>query len=102
MARQVSDQVSNGLREEVQRFLKARPDVRFQDLVHHTSLTDSTGRNFLNGHCPGGREVVHEFQKALELARAGDILPPGGRPSLVVTAKTKGRTKLIASNQRNF
>ena len=54
------------------------------DLTHYTTLSDAAGRNFLNGHLPGGREVISEFRRVLEMARAGDIMPPGGRADAVV------------------
>ena len=67
-----TDAVTDQLREEMRQFLESRPDLGITDLVHMTTLSDSTGRNFMNGHCPGGREVVGEAA-----ARAGD--GAGGR-----------------------
>jgi DNA transposition AAA+ family ATPase len=95
MTRQLSEAITDGLRGEIKQFLRSRPDVAFIDLVHHTTLSESTGRNFLSGHCPGGREVVAELRKALDHARAGDILQPGERSAVVVTENQTARPKRV-------
>jgi DNA transposition AAA+ family ATPase len=83
----VSDQVRQALRDRIKRFLAARPDVGILDLVHCSTLCDAAGRNFLSGHLPGGTEVVSELTRVMDLAEAGDLLPPGGRDGGVVISE---------------
>ncbi len=102
MTRQVSDEVCDRLREEIRQFLAARPDVTMPDLVHYTKLSEHTGRAFMNGNCPGGREVVGELRRALAQARAGDILPPGGTKALVVAEQYQSRVERMPKRRQFY
>jgi len=98
MTRQVADEVCEALRDRIRRFLNTRPDVGILDLTHYTTLCDSAGRNFLSGHLPGGSEVVKEFTRVLNMAEAGDIMPPGGRDSgsVVICEEAPARARRVA------
>lgn len=102
MTRQMDDTVCDALRERIKRFLAARPDVSVVDLVHMTTLSDQAGRNFMNGHLPGGREVVSELTRVMELAEAGDLLPPGGRRGGVVISEEAPEQVKRVAKRRNF
>lgn len=95
MTRQLSDEVTGDVRGEIRQFLATRPDLAIGDLVHHTTLSETTGRSFMNGNCPGGREVVGEFKRVLAQARAGDILLPGGRQAVVMSEQPDERTRRV-------
>jgi DNA transposition AAA+ family ATPase len=102
MVRQVADAVADRLRFELSAFLASRPDLSLQDLVHHSTLSESTGRNFMSGHCPGGHQVVTELRKVLDQARAGDILPPGGRAAVVVVEHPNGRARRVVKRHQFY
>jgi DNA transposition AAA+ family ATPase len=91
------DEVCEHLRADLRQFLNIRPDVGMLDLTHHSTLSDAAGKNFLNGHLPGGREVVGELRRVLELAQAGEILPPGGarNGSLVIREEARERIRRV-------
>jgi DNA transposition AAA+ family ATPase len=101
MVRQLSDEVCDALRERIRRFLASRPDLGMLDLTHHTTLSDSAGKNFLNGFVPGGREIVAEFTRVIALAEAGDILAPGRGHGILLTEVHPERVRHVAK-QRNF
>lgn len=84
MVRQETPQVCDGLRADLKAFLATRPDLGNPDLAAHTTLADHTVRSFVNGNILGGREVVSELRRVLDLARAGDILQPGARNGATV------------------
>jgi len=72
------------LRGELREFMAGRPDLMPIDLVQYTTLGACAGRSFLSGSLPGGKQVVSELQRVLELAKAGDILQPGrGKPFVI-------------------
>jgi len=97
MTPQVSEDTRDALRERIKRFLAARPDVGILDLTHCTTLCDAAGRNFLSGHLPGGTEVVSEFTRVMNLAEAGDLLPPGGRDGgVVISEEAPARVRRVA------
>jgi len=86
MTRQVPAAEADQLRAELRAFLNSRPDLSPITITHCTTLSDAAGRNFLSGHLPGGRQVVTEFRRVLDLARAGEILAPGVHlDALVIT-----------------
>lgn len=89
MERQLSDSVTNGLREDIQRFLVSRPDLTAADLGRFTPLSEHTVRSFMNRNIAGGHEVVAELKKALDLVRSGDILPLGGQSAVTITEQEK-------------
>ena len=95
MTAELSAAVSDGLRAEVREYLRTRPDLGPADLAAHTALAESTVRNFLSGHCNGGREVVGEIRRVLMLARAGDILAPGGGRAVVVAGESVRRAARV-------
>lgn len=88
MTRQVSEEGCAEVQTELRQFLASRPDVSLVTLTHYTNLSDTAGRNFLNGHLPGGRQVIGEFRRVLDLARRGEILPPGGQNGKVILTET--------------
>lgn len=96
MTRQLPSEVSDDVREEVRAFLAARPDLTPLDLAHCSTLSDSTVRNFVSGHCPGGREVVGEMRRVLELARTGEILQPGGAKAVVLAEDPTVQVRRVA------
>lgn len=102
MTRQVSDEVCDELRARIQRFLAARPDIRMIDLTHYTILSDHTGKSFMNGAIPGGTEVVREFTRVMDLAEAGDILPPGGRNGAVMIMEKRADRVRRVPNRQEF
>ena len=102
MTRQVPPEVTERVREEARAFLRARPDLSITDLIHHTALSESTGRCFMNGHCAGGREVIGEITRALARARSGDILQPGGRQSIVITEQPEDRVRQVTKRHRFY
>jgi len=83
MVRELPDSVTEAVRGDLRGFLAMRPDLSMTDLTAYTTLADRTGRAFFSGEIPGGREVVSEYQRVLQLARAGEILQPGGRGATV-------------------
>lgn len=102
MTRQVADDEADALRAEVREFLARRPDLTPLDLVHYTTLSDCAGRNFVSGHLPGGRQVIGEFRRVLALAKAGDILTPGGGNGVVVRAETPERVRRVARRKTSY
>jgi DNA transposition AAA+ family ATPase len=95
MTRQVPDEQSGAVRAEAQRFLASRPDLSAADIAQHTPLAESTVRNFLKGSCPGGRVVTAEVRRAVDLARAGEILRPGDGRVMVVAAESPARVRRV-------
>jgi len=95
VVRQLSDDVCNEVRDGLKAFLASRPDLSMTDLTAHTSLADITGRQFFSGNIPGGFQVVSEFRRVLERARAGEILQPGGRAVAVITEDTAKRVRRV-------
>jgi len=93
--------VSDGLRAEVREFLRTRPDLTPADLAAQTVLAESTVRNFISGHCNGGREVVGEIRRVLALARVGEVLAPGGGRAVVVAGEAIRRAPRLR-RQGNF
>ena len=103
MVRQNSDAVCEGLRHALRQFLASRPDVGLVDLTMHSTLSESTARNFLSGHCPGGREVVGQLQRVLDLAKCGEILQPGAnRDAMVISEDHTSRVRRVAKVQSRF
>jgi len=103
MVRQMPEEVCEGLRGELRELLHSRPDITMLDLTHHTTLSDSAGKSFLNGHVPGGRQVIGEFRRVLELVKGGEILPPGGRNgAIVIHEEQPARVRRIAKRHNFF
>lgn len=90
------------LRAELRQFLTSRPDLSPISLQQHTTLSESSVRNFISGNLPGGREVITELRGVLTLARSGDILQPGGSAtSIVLTENPAARVRRVIK-RRNF
>jgi len=96
MVCQLPEAVTNQLREEVQEYLKTRPDLGPADLAQYTTLAESTVRTWLRGTIPGGFEVIEEMRRVLDQARAGDILAPGGGEALVLTEDATKRVRKVS------
>ncbi len=101
MVNQLTDAELEACRADVKAFLKTRPDLTMADFAQFTTLGESTGRAFLNGAIRGGREVVSEMKRVLDLARAGDILQPGGRAAMVISEEQTQRPRRV-KKQHNF
>jgi DNA transposition AAA+ family ATPase len=97
MVRQLPDSVCEAVRADLNVFLASRPDLSMTDLTAYTALSERTGRAFASGGIPGGRQVVSEYQRVLEQARAGEILQPGagGRGTSVLTEDTTKRVRKV-------
>jgi len=102
MTRQLPEAVCEELRMEVRQFLASRPDVSMLNLTHYTTLSDAAGRNFLNSHLPGGREVVGELRRVLELAKRGEILAPAGQNGKVVLTESEPAAVRPVRQARTF
>jgi len=86
-----------GAHGELAAFFAARPDVTLAQFGQYTTLAESTMRHFWNGEL-GSSEVKAEVRRVLDLARAGEILQPGGGRSataLVVTESAR-RARRVA------
>lgn len=79
MVRQLTDAECEPVRSEIRALLASRPDLSMTDITSYTTLAESTGRQFLCGNIPGGREVISEYKRVLAFIKAGDILQPGSR-----------------------
>jgi DNA transposition AAA+ family ATPase len=88
MVRQVSAEITDGLRADMQRFMATRPDLSGPDFAAHTILADGTVRSFLGGSIAGGAEVCSELRRVLARAQAGEILQPGTRNGAAVLTDT--------------
>ena len=97
MVCQLPTAVTDQLREEVQEFLKTRPDLSPASLAQYTTLAESTVRSFCRGDIPGGFDVAKQIRHALEQARAGDILTPGAAGAITIT---EDQTKRVRSVKR--
>lgn len=102
MVRQLPEAVADAVRDDVRQLLKTRPDIALNDLVHCTSLSESTGRNFMSGHCQGGHEVVSELRDVVMKVKAGDVLLPGGGDRAVVVAETNGTVRRVKRSQKFY
>lgn len=96
MTRQEPDTITEQLRTDMKAFMATRPDLSGPDFAAHTTLADGTVRSFLNGQVAGGTEVCTELRRVLDLAKAGDILPPGGRNgAMVITENSYQRVRKV-------
>jgi len=102
MVRQLPPEICDRLRTDLEEFLSARPDLTMLDLTQQTTLCDSAGRNFLNGHLAGGFEVVGQLRRVLDLAKRGEILTPSGNNGTVLFAETESRQPPRATKARRF
>lgn len=102
MKRQLGDAVCDGLREEVRQFLKSRPDLSPIDIAQHTRLADCTVRSFVRGGIPGGRQVVGEIRRVLDLAQAGEILQPGSGEGIVLPTERSQRVVRLPKRQHSY
>jgi hypothetical protein len=97
MTTQLAEEVADRLRADYAEYMRARPDLLPIDFAQYTTLSQSTVRNFLSGHCPGGKEVVSEMQRVLLLAKAGEILMPGGATdAMTLTEDMTRRVRRVA------
>jgi DNA transposition AAA+ family ATPase len=64
------------IRDDWKQFLAEHPWLSIADIAQHTSLGYSTVKNFLAGSQPETERIAKELERALELAKAGDILRP--------------------------
>jgi hypothetical protein len=102
MKRELTDEVCSEARERVRRLLAYRPDLTAEHLAQHTSLAAATVRLWLSGGMPGGREVVGQMARVAELAEAGEILAPGGRPETVVLTEDTNERVVRIARRGNF
>lgn len=102
MVCQLPEAVTDGLRTEVQEFLRSRPDLGPADLAQYTNLAESTVRAWLRGDIPGGFEVIDEMRRVLGQARAGDILTPGGGGAQVLTEDETKRVRKVARSGKFY
>lgn len=102
MTRQMADVVTSAAREDLRGLLKVRPDITLEQVSAYTSLSDSTVRNFMNGHLPGGRQVVGEIQEICRLIRAGDILPVNGSSGKVIMETHSPRARRIRKREQFY
>src|ERR1019366_5770926 len=97
MKRELTDEVCSAARERARRLLATRPDLTAEHLAQFTTLATSTIRLWLCGGIPGGREVVGQMVRVVELVEAGEVLAPCGRAETVVlTEDTSKRVVRIA------
>ena len=96
MVCQLPQAVTDQLRDEVNEFLKTRPDLGPADLAQYTTIAESTVRTWLRGGIPGGLEVIAEMRRVLDQARAGDILRPGGTEARVLSEQPGKRVRKVA------
>jgi DNA transposition AAA+ family ATPase len=101
MVRQCSDIQTEGLRAELKAFLAARPDLSTADMAQHSTLAESTWRSFSAAVIPGGREVIGEVRRVLELAKAGEVLRLGGNGAVVLAEDHTERVRRVPKS-RNF
>jgi DNA transposition AAA+ family ATPase len=102
MTKELPEAVCEELRTDLRQFLASRPDIGMLDLTYYTTLSDAAGKNFLNGHLPGGREVIGELRRALTLAKQGEILASAGRNGKVVLTEAGPAELRPAAKTRNF
>src|SRR5581483_10846218 len=95
---------ANGLRERIQTFLRARPDLNVDHLTAHTALAQSTGRGFLNGTIPrcDSDRVRSELERVLSLAERGEILAPGRNAIVLSDAPAPGQRVRRIARRQNF
>ncbi len=101
MTNQVSDRVVEQARERLRAFMARRADLSAPDIAAHCMLSEFTVKGFINGNCRGGREVVSEITRVLDLAEAGEILRPGGGGLFVLAEDPAERTRRVRHIQ-NF
>jgi hypothetical protein len=65
MVRQVSSEVTDGLRADMRLFMATRPDLSGPDFAANSTLADGTVRSFLSGAIAGGTEVCSELRRVL-------------------------------------
>ncbi len=94
------------VREQIQIFLRSRPDLNIDHLTAYTSLSPSTGRGFLNGTIPrcDSDRVCAEFERVLQMARCGEILAQAtaGQAALAPYAVGPCDRARCATRRRNF
>ena len=102
MTKELPEAVCEEVRTDLRQFLASRPDISMVTLTHYSTLSEVAGRSFLNGHLPGGREVVSELRRVLDLAKHGEILAPAGQNGKVVLTETGSTEVRRAAKTRNF
>jgi DNA transposition AAA+ family ATPase len=102
MTNHLPDAVCDKLRGEVKALLESRPDLTSLDLAGYTTLSDSAVKSFINGQIRGGRDVVGEVRRVLELARAGDILRPGGPGDSLVLSERPSRVVRVVKAKKLY
>ncbi|MDR3701997.1 MAG: hypothetical protein P4L56_20280 [Candidatus Sulfopaludibacter sp.] len=95
MKRELTDDVVNRAREEVREWMRARPDVTAADIAQYTTLSDGTVRAWISGSFPGGHQVVDGILSAIQKAKAGDILAPGGHESVTLLVDDRKRVRKV-------
>jgi len=102
MDNELPDHEVDAARGELNVFLRSRPDLSPIDLVPHTTLSDCTLRSFAGGHIRGGRRVVSEVRRVLDLARLGEILQPsGGGPQAITIRESHAARVLRVAKRRD-
>jgi DNA transposition AAA+ family ATPase len=84
MTKELTDEFVNRAREEVREWMKSRPDITAADLAAFTPLADGTVRGWIAGNFRGGKQVVEGILAAVQKAKCGEILTPGGRESVTL------------------
>jgi len=102
MVRQLSDEEVSAAREEVRAWMKDRPDVTAAHIAQYTTLSDTSVRGWIAGAFPGGRDVVGQILGVVRRAKAGELLTPGGRESIVLTVDDEKRVRKVASTGRFY
>src|SRR5476649_2795706 len=95
MQRQVSDVEVNAARDEVRSWMKVRPDVTAAHIAQFTTLSGATVRAWIAGSFPGGHQVVAGILSVVRQAKAGEILTPGGRESVVLMVDEDQRVRKV-------
>jgi DNA transposition AAA+ family ATPase len=101
-ANQLSDVEVETARQELQEFLRTRPDLTMSDLIPFTTFSDCTIRQFASGRIRGGREVVDQVRRVIAQVRAGDILPPGGRAAVVLAEDAEARPRRVRKQHQLY
>ncbi len=100
MTNQLPDSVVDATRKRLKDYLEAHAGVCLADVAAHTTLSDTAVRHFCSVQVRGGKEIVGEINRVLDLAEAGEILQ-GGRQALTVTEDQAARPRRVKRSQ-NF
>jgi DNA transposition AAA+ family ATPase len=103
MKRELTDEAVKEAREQVREWMRTRPDITSADIAQYCpTLADSTVRGWIAGNFPGGRQVVDTIVAAVERAKAGDILAPGGSDSITLTVDAQKPVRKLSRAGRFY